>query len=68
MVFGIRKISGKDKDAKINRINQRHSLNPILDGVRAHPILDGEGAKKPPPQVNSAIWCLTTMKLGRNTV
>ena len=23
-------------------------LNPILDGVRAYPILDGGGAKKPP--------------------
>ena len=33
---------------------QRSSLlNPILDGVRAHPILD-RGAKKP-PGVNSAI-------------
>ena len=27
----------------------------------------GGGGKKA-PQVNSAIWCLTTMKLGRNTV
>ena len=26
------------------------------------------GGQKSPPQVNSAIWCLTTMKLGRNTV
>ena len=24
------------------------SINPILDGVWAHPILDGGGAKKPP--------------------
>ena len=24
------------------------SFNPILDGVRAHPILEGGGAKKPP--------------------
>ena len=29
-------------------------LNPILDGVRAHPILDGGGGKKA-PRVNSAI-------------
>ena len=29
-------------------------FNPILDGVRAYPILDGAGAKKP-PRVNSAI-------------
>ena len=28
-------------------------LNPILDGVRVHPILDGEGKKA--PHVNSAI-------------
>ena len=25
------------------------TVNPILDGVRAYPILDGGGAKKPPP-------------------
>ena len=31
----------------------RADINPILDGVRAHPILD-EGDKKA-PQVNSAI-------------
>ena len=42
-------------------------FNPILDGVRAHPILDGGGGQKA-PQVNSAIWSLRTMKLGRNTV
>ena len=46
--------------------NKFRYLNPILDGVRAYPILDG-GAKKP-PRVNSAIWCLTTMKFGRNVV
>ena len=40
-------------------------VNPILDGVRTTPILDGGGKK--PPQVNSAIWCLTTMKRGTNT-
>ena len=28
-------------------------VNPILDGVRAHPILDGGGKKA--PRVNSAI-------------
>ena len=33
--------------------NRHHFLNPILDGVRAYPILDG-GQKSPPP-VNSAI-------------
>ena len=43
-------------------------INPILDGVQAHPILDEGGGAKKPPQVNSAIWCLKTMKLGRNTV
>ena len=29
-------------------------FNPILDGVRAYPILDGGGGKKA-PQVNSTI-------------
>ena len=38
--------------------------NPILDGVWTHPILRG-GGQKSSPQVNSAIWCLTTMKPGR---
>ena len=33
------------------------TFNPILDGAWATPILDGGG-----------IWCLTIMKLGRNTV
>ena len=28
----------------------RGLLNPILDGVRAHPILDGGGGQKSPPQ------------------
>ena len=28
----------------------------------------GGGGQKDLPQVNSAIWCLTKMKLGRNTV
>ena len=32
-------------DKKFERIN----INPILDGVRAYPILDGGGAKKPTP-------------------
>ena len=30
-------------------------IDPILDGVRVHPILDGGK----PSQVTSAIWCLT---------
>ena len=34
--------------------NSIQFINPILDGVRAHPILDG-GQKSPPPRVNSAI-------------
>ena len=42
-------------------------FNPILDGVWDTPIMD-ERAKKPPSQFNSAIWGLTTMKLGRNRV
>ena len=33
---------------------QSVQVNPILDGVRAHPILDGGGGKKA-PRVNSAI-------------
>ena len=37
----------------------------MLDGARTHPILVG-GAKK--PLRLTAIWCLTTMKLGKNTV
>ena len=41
-------------------------ITSILDGVRAHPILDGGGKKA--PHVNSAIQCLTTMKLSRNVV
>ena len=43
------------------------AINPMLDGVRDTPIMD-RGAKSPPPQFNSAIWGLTTMKLGRNRV
>ena len=39
------------------------TINPILDGVRAHPILDGGGGKKASPRLT-----LRTMKLGRNTV
>ena len=42
-------------------------FNPILVGVRDTPILDGGGGKKS-SQFNSAIWCLTTMKLVRNRV
>ena len=38
----------------------RRDPTPILDG--------GGGGGKKGPQVDSAIWCLTTMKLGRNTV
>ena len=34
-------------DIEVNVHQNRLYLNPILDGVRAHPILDG-GAKKPP--------------------
>ena len=30
-------------------------FNPILDGVRAYPILDGGGGAKKAPRVNSAI-------------
>ena len=30
-------------------------INPILDGVRAHPVLDGGGGGKKAPCVNSAI-------------
>ena len=30
-------------------------INPILDEVRAHPILDGGGGGKKAPHVNSAI-------------
>ena len=29
--------------------NKNRILNPILDGVRAHPILDGGAGKKAPP-------------------
>ena len=36
------------------RTTARIRLNPILDWLRAYPILDGGGAKKP-PRVNSAI-------------
>ena len=42
-------------------------LNPILDGVRDTPIMDGGGGAKA-PRFNSATWGLTTMKLGRNVV
>ena len=41
-------------------------INPILDGVRDTPIMDG-GCKKG-PKVNSTIWGLTTMKIGGNRV
>ena len=37
----------------------------ILDGVQDTPIM--KGGKKP-PKFKSAIWCLTTIKLGRNRV
>ena len=40
-------------------------FNPILDGVRDTPILDGG---KKAPKFNSAIWRLTTIKLGGNRV
>ena len=40
------------------------TFNPILDGVRDTPIIDGGQIL----QFNSAIWGLTTMKLGRNRV
>ena len=46
-------------------ILKEQKFNPILDRVWETPILDG-GQKASPPQDNSAIWCLTTMKLGRN--
>ena len=49
------------------RKHQSCELNPILDWVQDTPIMDG-GGKKPPPKFNSAIWRLTTMKLGRNRV
>ena len=45
-------------------ILKEQKFNPILDRVWETLILDG--GQKASPQGNSAIWCLTTMKLGRN--
>ena len=61
------KLSGKNNNKSISD-SVCCNVNPILGGVRDTPIMDGEGAKRPPSQFNSAIWCLTTMKLGRNRV
>ena len=52
---------GNTEPFQINNI-----VNPILDGVRDTPIMDGEGQKV--PQFNSAIWCLIAIKLGRSRV
>ena len=50
----------------LDELNNSDNLTLFWTGPGT-PYIGREGAKKP-PQVNSAIWCLTTMKLGRSTV
>ena len=54
--------TSKEKFITINQLNFA-----ILDMFWDIPIMDGI-EKSPLPQFNSVIWCLTTVKLGRNRI
>ena len=47
-------------------LKEEQKFQPYLGQDLGDPYI-GWGTKTPSPQDNSAIWCLTTMKLGRNT-